>query len=221
MTDPREYTEEERARALVAEQLRRISHELMRGDHRASELGAMAERLRTEAEELAGVDDRVRDFTRFAEPGIMPTPADGEEFFNSPDRPVSGLGHPWSIPLRVFRKGDRAVSDVVLGRGFEGAPHMAHGGFVAAIFDDLLGFLLMLEGVMAFTASLTVNFHRGTPIGAPLRFEAWTDRTDGRKLFLAGECRDANGELLTSSEGLFIDARDHFDALVAGEGQVD
>ena len=157
----------------------------------------------------------------FTEPGIMPTPADGEEFFNSPDRPVSGLGHPWSIPLRVFRKGDRAVSDVVLGRGFEGAPHMAHGGFVAAIFDDLLGFLLMLEGVMAFTASLTVNFHRGTPIGAPLRFEAWTDRTDGRKLFLAGECRDANGELLTSSEGLFIDARDHFDALVAGEGQVD
>jgi len=221
MTNPREYTEEERARTLVAEQLRRISHELMRGDHPASELGEMAERLRNEADGLTGADDRVRDLTRFAEPGIMPTPDDGEEFFNSPDRPVSGLGHPWSIPLRVFRKGDRAVSDVVLGRGFEGAPHMAHGGFVAAIFDDLLGFLLMMEGVMAFTASLTVNFHRGTPIGAPLHFEAWTDRTDGRKLFLAGECRDANGELLTSSEGLFIDARDHFDALVAGEAHVD
>ena len=44
---------------------------------------------------------------------------------------------------------------------------------------------------------------------------------EGRKLFLAGDCRDCSGEVVSTCEGLFIDAKEHFASLAAGEGQVD
>ena len=213
MAAGRAHTEVELAQSEVAEQIRRISHDLLRGDHTPEALLALAERLRSEGDLLAARPDKVPDYSRFNEPDSMPVPDDGEEFFNSPDRPVSGVGHPWSVPLRVYREGDRAVTDVVLGRAFQGAPGMSHGGFVAAIYDDLLGFLLMLEETIAFTAWLTVNYTAGTMIGTPLRFDAWIDRTEGRKLFLKGICHDAEGTEISSCEGLFIDATEHFRSL--------
>ncbi|MEM7095282.1 MAG: PaaI family thioesterase [Actinomycetota bacterium] len=212
----REYTAEEAARVAVADQFRRLATEVMRGAHAETDLLELAERLRSEADALALHPDRERDYTRFEAPDSMPVPADGEEFFNSPDRPFSGLGQPWSLPMRVFRQGDRAIVDLTLDISHQGAPGMAHGGFVAAIFDDLLGFLLSLQETIAFTAWLTVNYHEGTMIGEPLRFEAWIDRVEGKKLFLCGECRDSVGELVSSAEGLFIDATEHFRRL-AGE----
>lgn len=190
--------------------MRRIANDLLRGDHAASDLLAMAERLRVEADALSAAPDRVPDYSRFDQPESMPIPAEGEEFFNSPDRPFSGRGHPYGLPLRVYREGDRAVTDVVLERAHQGAPGMAHGGFVAAIYDDLLGFLLMFQETIAFTAYLTVNYKAGTMIGEPLRYEGWIDRVEGKKIFLAGECCDSSGTVVTTCEGLFIDASDRF-----------
>jgi acyl-coenzyme A thioesterase PaaI-like protein len=212
----REYSAEENARVAVVDQFRRVASELMRGDHDEASLLALADRLRAEADALANTPDRQRDYTRFEESGSFTPPAEGEEFFNSPDRPFSGRGQPWSLPMRVYRKGDRAVTDLVLDRSHEGAPGMAHGGFVAAIFDDLLGFLLVLQETIAFTAYLTVNYHQGTMIGEPLRFEGWIERVEGKKLYLAGECRDSDGRLVTSAEGLFIDAMEQFRKLADG-----
>ncbi len=214
----RDYTAEEVARVALTDQMRRMANDLLRGDHAAADLVAMAERLKLEADALSEVPDRVPDYSRFDEPGSTPVPDEGEEFFNSPDRPFSGRGHPYGLPLRVYREGDRAVTDVVLERSHQGAPGMAHGGFVAAIYDDLLGFLLMLQETIAFTAYLTVNYKLGTLIGEPLRFEAWIDRVEGKKMFLAGECRDGTGTIVTTAEGLFIDASDRFRELAETTG---
>ena len=211
----RDYTPEENARVALTDQMRRMANDLLRGDHSASDLLAMAERLQVEADALSAAPDRVPDYSRFDEPDSMPIPEEGEEFFNSPDRPFSGRGHPYGLPLRVYRHGDRAVTDVVLDRSHQGAPGMAHGGFVAAIYDDLLGFLLMFQETIAFTAYLTVNYKAGTMIGEPLRYEGWIDRVEGKKIFLAGECHDSSGTLVTTCEGLFIDASDRFRELAS------
>jgi hypothetical protein len=42
-----------------------------------------------------------------------------------------------------------------------------------------------------------------TPLHTPLRFEAWVERIDGRKVFVRGLCHAA-GELLTESEAIFV-----------------
>lgn len=124
------------------------------------------------------------------------------------DRPVSGPGNPWSIPLTVVRKGDRAVTTVSLREAFEGAPGRSHGGVVTAIYDDLCGYVLSMVQEMAFTAWIRVEFRHGTPLGHPITFSSWLDRREGRKLFIEGECTDGErpdgDNVLSRCHALFI-----------------
>jgi acyl-coenzyme A thioesterase PaaI-like protein len=78
-----------------------------------------------------------------------------------------------------------------------------HGGFVAAAFDQLFGYLGVLVGRPALTASLTVKYRKPTPLAVELRLEGAVERTDGRKTFVRGRLL-AGGELLAEAEGLFV-----------------
>lgn len=202
------WTDEEVARVAVANQLRRGHHALLGGDHEPSTLNDLAEALDAALSVLDGAPPRPPILGKWADPSTIMVPDDGEAFLNSVNRPVSGHGNPWSIPLDVVRQGELAVTVVELGSGYEGAPDRSHGGVVSAIFDDLCGFLLTLHKSIAFTASLTINYKAGTPLHVPITFSAGIDRAEGRKLFMKGECRagseDADGELLTTCEALFI-----------------
>lgn len=211
-----ELTNNDRARIRAATAIRQLAHEVVRADASTEQLISLAEAVEYQGEILGVAPAKVRNRFRFESADQMPVPLDGDEFSNSLERPMSGLGNPWSIPLHVFRRGDKVVTEVTLGPGFEGAPERAHGGIVAAIFDDLLGFVQLLNSRIAFTASLTVNYLAGTPVGEPLTFSAWVDRIEGKKLFLAGECHlssDVGGEPLTTCEALFIDAAEFFGIL--------
>lgn len=201
-------TPEELARIAVSDQLRRGLHGLVGRHHDADALQALAERLATEFDAWETKPVRTKDLATWSAKRDAITPADGEELPNDPDRPVSGAGNPWSIPLRVMRRGDRAQATVTLGAGLEGAPGRVHGGVVSAIFDDLCGFSMLMLEQKAYTASLTVRYHKGTPLHVPITFTTWFEGRDGRKLRFAGECvRD--GEVLTSCEALFITIADH------------
>lgn len=130
--------------------------------------------------------------------------ADGGDI-SGPDYCVfSGDEHPAGMGARMWREGDRAIAEVTLTQ-LEGGPSgRAHGGVVAGLCDDLVRGLLMVLGVPAFTASLTVNLRAATPLGVPLRLEAWLDRHEGRKLWarievLAGGVPVADGEALMIS----------------------
>ena len=53
------------------------------------------------------------------------------------------------------------------------------------------------------TARLLVNYRTPTPLHEPLRIEAWLERREGRKIFVAGTM--TVGERVTAeAEGLFI-----------------
>lgn len=130
-------------------------------------------------------------------------PADGETMDHFPDCVVSGEANPMGIAIRVHREGDDAVVRVALGAAFEGAPGRSHGGIVAAIFDDAMGFVLSMQRTPAFTGQLTVNYLAPTPIVEPLEFRARLDHCEGRKLFIVGEARH-DETIVATAEGLFI-----------------
>jgi hypothetical protein len=67
------------------------------------------------------------------------------------------------VAIRVHREGDDAVALAVLGHAFEGAPGRAHGGIVAAIFDDAVGFVLSMETTPAFTGASRCRTSRPRP----------------------------------------------------------
>jgi acyl dehydratase len=68
----------------------------------------------------------------------------------------------------------------------EGGPEVAHGGWTAGAFDELLGHVPLLHGQLAVTGQLTVTYVKPVPVGRPLHARAWLERRDGHRWYVAG-----------------------------------
>jgi acyl-coenzyme A thioesterase PaaI-like protein len=122
--------------------------------------------------------------------------------------PIRGRLNPVAPPLRVeaAERDDGAPAvrgRVRMGLAYEGPPHGVHGGWVAALFDDLLGAAQGAAEAACVTARLTVRYRHVTPIEEDLRLEAWIDRDDGRRIIAKATCH-AGDTLTADAEGLFI-----------------
>jgi acyl-coenzyme A thioesterase PaaI-like protein len=118
--------------------------------------------------------------------------------------PLIGLANPLAPPITVGKAGDRsALASVRFGSAYEGPPGSVHGGFVAAAFDEVLGFVQSLSGSPGMTGTLTIRYRKPTPLHMDLRFEGELTRIDGRKKFTEGRVL-ADGVVTAEAEGVFI-----------------
>jgi acyl-coenzyme A thioesterase PaaI-like protein len=194
-------TEHPRARAAAA--LRRMGHALMGHEADDGLLDEVARKADRVARDLEAQPPRRRDLLELKRRMFDVEVADGATVVHFDECFVSGPWNPMGIAIEVHREGDEAVAEVTLGPAFEGAPGRSHGGIVAAIFDDVLGYLLTLVRQPAFTGELTVRYLAATPIGQPLVFRGRLDRHEGRKLWTSAQAT-SNGEVIASAEALFI-----------------
>lgn len=91
-----------------------------------------------------------------------------------------------------------------LGDEAEGPPSHAHGGILAAILDEALGFLAWYAGFSVVLARLTTHNRRMVPLHTVLFVEAKIARTEGRKVFVEGRIIDAMGRVYVESDCLFV-----------------
>jgi acyl-coenzyme A thioesterase PaaI-like protein len=116
---------------------------------------------------------------------------------------VVGLRNAIAPPLVVDRESTgRAWSSFHLGAAYEGPPGLVHGGVSALVLDQMLGEATGAGGKPGMTATLTLRYRRGTPLG-DLRAEAWIERSEGIKTWARGHIEDAEG-VTVEAEGLFI-----------------
>ncbi|MCX2932878.1 PaaI family thioesterase [Mycobacterium sp. CVI_P3] len=80
-----------------------------------------------------------------------------------------------------------------------------HGGFIAHLFDSVLGktSFLVTGGPYQRTAYLHVNYRKIVPIEKELQVDAGVLRTEGRKIYVDVRLCDGD-ELLADGEGLFV-----------------
>jgi hypothetical protein len=105
-----------------------------------------------------------------------------EEFARFADRStIVGKSNPIAPPMELHMEGETAVGVVSFGWAYEGIPGHVHGGLVAAVFDQLFGYLQTTQNVGSLTAELTVKYRRPTPLLEPLRLEARLLSAEGRK----------------------------------------
>ena len=135
--------------------------------------------------------------------GTLPEGAEAIPASAFPDCVVSGRANPMGVGARLWREGDEAVCQVVLGKAFERSARTVHGGVVAALMDQTMGLVMSISGSPAFTGRLTVTFRQPTPIGQPLEARARLVSQSGRKMNVTGELR-AGEQLLVQGEGLFV-----------------
>jgi uncharacterized protein (TIGR00369 family) len=90
-------------------------------------------------------------------------------------------------------------------RHHQGAPAYAHGGAVAALLDDAMGYVSFLVLRMFVTAHLEVDYRRPVLLDHDYDVVAWCERIEGRKLFLASELRAIDdGAVVAESRGMFV-----------------
>lgn len=196
----------------AASALNRLSHALVRHRAQPEVLRAIAAEADRLASSIEGEPERERvlEFVNNAKvmeaiaEGGTPTRPDGAFLDMFEDSPVSGSANPLSIGLKIatFAEPEEAIGRVTLNPGWQGAPGRAHGGVVAAIVDEVLGAMLPVLKIVAFTGELTMRFVDPTPMGQPLEFRSWKTGADGRKLYLSCEG--------TGPDGVFVQAHATF-----------
>jgi acyl-coenzyme A thioesterase PaaI-like protein len=103
--------------------------------------------------------------------------------------------------------GNSVVTYCEFTRCHEGGPDTAHGGMIAAVYDQLLAYATMLEGKTGPTVWLKVTYLKPTPVNERLRFETVVTSIDGRKYTVAGSCYRGDVKV-SDAEGLMLGVYD-------------
>lgn len=116
-----------------------------------------------------------------------------------------GSAHPSGLHLRVVAGEGLTMSGTfAFGEDHQGAPGLAHGGLVAAAFDEILGALNWLLLRPAVTGRLEVDFRKPIPVGVPVSIEARIRSVEGRKIWTDGVGTFPDGVVAAQASGLFI-----------------
>jgi acyl-coenzyme A thioesterase PaaI-like protein len=95
----------------------------------------------------------------------------------------------------------------------QGAPGVAHGGWTAAMFDEVLGRVPHMYGELAVTKSLTVEYTRPVPVNRWLRARAGVDSHADGIWHLSGTIALESTDVeLARASGIWVDrTKGHFD----------
>lgn len=114
------------------------------------------------------------------------------------------------LSMRHFRTEEQAVrAKVIFGPRTQGAPGIAHGGSMAALFDELMGVAVWSTGCAAFSTDLHVHFRK--MVAVPNRYigESRIERIEGRKVWTSARLRAVNGDTIyADAEGLYLEMID-------------
>jgi len=117
--------------------------------------------------------------------------------------PFIGQANPVALPLVMeFVEGgiDAVAKFSTL---YEGPPGCLHGGYIAGIFDEVLGAAQTFSGQAGMTGRLTVHYRSPTPLNTELHLRARLESVSGRKTLCKGTLH-AGDRLCAEAEGLFI-----------------
>lgn len=117
----------------------------------------------------------------------------------------SAIAIPLAYGLVTLPDGRRVVEGTVTcPLLYEGPPGGVHGGYIAGLFDDVLGGTQQLiEGPSGLTGTLLVRYRSLTPLETELRFRGWIDHVSGRRIRAKATCH-AGDRLTSEAEALFV-----------------
>ncbi|KAE8371917.1 HotDog domain-containing protein [Aspergillus bertholletiae] len=95
-----------------------------------------------------------------------------------------------------------------VGYGISGRDGIAHGGFLATLMDEvtggLIGALALDHGHGMRTASLNISYHKPLFARGYIIARAEVTKVERRKVWVKADIRDADGNICTTAEALFV-----------------
>lgn len=116
---------------------------------------------------------------------------------------VVGTANPLSPPVALTVGDDGVHGTFRLGKRYEGAPGLAHGGVLCLVLDHILGEAAMAQRVGGMTVGLDVRFVAPTRIDVDLEVTCRVASVEGRKVRLEGTISQA-GKPTATATALFL-----------------
>lgn len=107
--------------------------------------------------------------------------------------------------VRYFRdESNDLIARVWFGPGTAGPPGHAHGGSIAAIFDEVLGLAAWAAGHAIVVGNLNVSFRQLLPLNKIVEIESKIISIEGRKIVVHGRISDGNKTIYAEADCLCI-----------------
>ena len=111
------------------------------------------------------------------------------------------------LNLVLHAAGDTCWTELTLLPAFQGWEGIAHGGIVATILDEVMGWALAGADAWGFTARMSIEYRRPVPVGARIRGEGRLVGRRRRLLTLTGRLINAEtGEVLATADATYVAA---------------
>lgn len=120
---------------------------------------------------------------------------------------VSGETSGDRLIVHYFAEEDSKVLRALVwfGLGAEGPPGHAHGGSMAAVLDEGMGFSAWHAGFPVVAATITVNFRRKLPLDLVHGVECVVERVENKKVYTRGRIYNRQtDDVYADANGLFI-----------------
>lgn len=118
-----------------------------------------------------------------------------------------GADHPTGLHLQATAgEGCTVRAELVVGEHHQGAPGLAHGGVIAAAFDEALGAVTWLLRIPAVTGHLGTSFRAPVPVGSTLVIDSECYAVAGRKIYsrAVGRLGASDGPVVVEAAAVFI-----------------
>jgi acyl-coenzyme A thioesterase PaaI-like protein len=90
----------------------------------------------------------------------------------------------------------------------EGGTDVAHGGWIAGVFDETLGHAVLMDGVFGVMASMSVDYRHPVPIDHELIVECQIVGHEERSYVVEGHLRlECGGPVLAQARGVVVAPR--------------
>ncbi len=119
-------------------------------------------------------------------------------------RPISGLCNVVSPRVQYFYEDDELAAYVKFTSAYEGPPGFVHGGYVAAVMDEIFGFCQSKLDDPYMTGTLELKYLMPVPLNQQLKMTSQVERVEGRKAFLTAQMVDHNNKILIEGKAIFI-----------------
>jgi acyl-coenzyme A thioesterase PaaI-like protein len=151
---------------------------------------------------------------------VTTPPPDAEAPLRHPDAPSPGTpctprnsecfacgDHPTGLHIHPIAGEDvSALARFEVTRFHQGAPGLAHGGVIAAAFDETLGYAISLMHTPMVTGRLECDFLMPVPVGSILYIMVTCNAVAGRKIYATAEAlmNAPDGPLAARAASVFI-----------------
>ena len=111
------------------------------------------------------------------------------------------------LQLVLHVDGGMCWTELTLRPEFQGWEGIAHGGIVATILDEVMGWALAAADAWGFTAKMSIDYRRPVPVGTRIRGEGRLVERRKRLLTMTARLLDADtGVVLATADALYVAA---------------